>query len=102
MMTTKVCSSIADIIWTFIIESSPSPLADISISRCVLDTLTVDDVECLVKLYVALGKCLASTYDVAGSVECYQAALMVRMSWYWIWQCDAHLLSLIQCSPACE
>jgi hypothetical protein len=78
-MTTKVCSSIADIIWTFIIESSPSPLADISISRCVLDTLTVDDVECLVKLYVTWGKCLASTYNVAGSVECLrQLAEMTR------------------------
>jgi hypothetical protein len=101
-MIEKVCSSIGSMIWTCIIECSPSSLSELAIARCVLDTLTVDDIRCLVKLHVALGKCLATTYNVAGSVESYQAALMVRIFWYWICQFDAHLWSLTQCSPTCE
>jgi hypothetical protein len=55
---------------------TPSP-APSDYPKTLLDVLRVEDVEGLIKLHIALGKCLATTYDVAGSVASYQAALKV-------------------------
>jgi hypothetical protein len=43
----------------------------------MFDILSVEDVEWLIKLYIALGKSLATIYDVSGSVQAYHAALKV-------------------------
>jgi hypothetical protein len=61
----------------------------------MFDTLTVDEVAGLIKLHVALGKCLATIYDVAGSVLSYEAALEV---WFVYRDLSVCSPSFAQCS----
>jgi len=60
--------------WSF-----PSSFEENDEDSCpsMFDILSVEDVEWLIKLYIALGKSLATIYDVSGSVQAYHAALKV-------------------------
>ena len=43
----------------------------------VLNALSVTDLECVIKVYIALAKCLANIHKASESVAAYQNALRV-------------------------
>jgi tetratricopeptide (TPR) repeat protein len=49
-------------------------------TKQVLDSINVTDLECIINVYIASGKCLANMHKVAESVLAYQNALLVLQS----------------------